>query len=360
MEQKKKFVINAAFYAVILLIFLAVYKYILPILTPFIIGFCVAFLIRLPLKLIHLRNDRYRRILAILFCLLFYILVVGALILFGAGIVTEIGNFASSLPGLFQDYLYPFFVQLAHRIESFLEPIDASLSDWIIDLGKNIAQNLGQFLTNLSASIVKTIASGAVSIPNIIIQIVLTIVSSFYIALDYDKVIAFLPKLIPTAKRSLLLQAVQYAKSAVWVYIKSYSLLFTVTFLELWLGLSILQIPYSLGIAFGIAVFDLMPVLGTGGILLPWAAVLLILGNFPLAIGITLLYIVITAVRNALEPRIVGSQIGLHPLATLVAMILGLKLFGLLGMLLFPISLVAYKNMKAGTTVQPDPDSSAE
>lgn len=349
MENRKKFVINAVFYAVILLIFIAVYKYILPILTPFVIGFCVASIIRLPLKYIHFRSDRYRRMLAALFCLLFYVLIAGVLILFGAGIVTEIGNFASALPGLFQDYLYPFFVQLAHRIEAVLEPIDASLADWIIDLGKNIAQSLGQFLTDLSAKMVKLVASSAVSIPNFIIQVVLTVVASFYIALDYEKVLAFFVKLIPEAKRGILLHALQYAKSAVWVYIKSYSILFTITFLELWVGLSILRIPYALGISFGIAVFDLMPVLGTGGVLLPWSVVLLVMGNFPLAIGIALLYVIITAVRNALEPRIVGSQIGLHPLATLVAMILGLKLFGLLGMLLFPISLVAYKNLKTDT-----------
>ena len=80
-------------------------------------------------------------------------------------------------------------------------------------------------------------------------------------------------------------------------------------------------------------------VLGTGGILLPWALILLLIGNLKLAAGIAALYLIITFVRQTLEPKIVGAQIGLHPLATLIAMLLGLGLFGLVGLLAFPVTL---------------------
>ena len=125
--------------------------------------------------------------------------------------------------------------------------------------------------------------------------------------------------------------------------------MFCVTFFELWLGFVLLDIPYKLGLAFGIAVFDLMPILGVGGILLPWGAIALIMGKFKIGIGVILLYIVICAVRHTLEPRIVGKQIGLHPLATLVAMIVGLNMAGLMGMMLLPISLVAIMKLREGT-----------
>lgn len=262
--------------------------------------------------------------------------------------VAEIGDFARTLPDLFQNQLYPFFVEVADRIQAVLDPIDTSLADWIIELGKTVAQSLGKFATDLSASAVKLVANGAVSIPGIVVQIIIAVVSSFYIAADYDKILAFLTNLIPAGKRSFIIDVLHYAKTAVGAFIKSYSILFLVTFLELWMGLLILRIPYALGIAFGIALFDLMPILGTGGILLPWAVIALIMGNFSQALGVAVLYIIITIVRNALEARIVGSHIGLHPLATLVAMILGLRLMGLLGMLLFPICLVAVTNLKKG------------
>ena len=162
-------------------------------------------------------------------------------------------------------------------------------------------------------------------------------------------VTAFLKSLIPQGKRHFIMDVVRYAKTAVTAFIKSYSILFVVTFMELWIGLSVLRIPYSLAIAFGIALFDLMPVLGTGGILLPWVVIAGIAGNYGMALGVGILYIVITVVRNSLEPRIVGGEIGLHPLATLVAMMLGLGLMGLVGMLLFPITLVALNNIRKAT-----------
>ncbi len=348
MEAKKKFVINAAFYGTILGIFLLIYRYILPIMMPFIVGFCIAALVQLPLKRIKLHDPRYRRLLSGGLCILFYAILVGLLVFFGASVVAEIGNFARTLPDLFQNQLYPFFVEVADRIQAVLDPIDTSLADWIIELGKTVAQSLGKFATDLSASAVKLVANGAVSIPGIVVQIIIAVVSSFYIAADYDKILAFLTNLIPAGKRSFIIDVLHYAKTAVGAFIKSYSILFLVTFLELWMGLLILRIPYALGIAFGIALFDLMPILGTGGILLPWAVIALIMGNFSQALGVAVLYIVITIVRNALEARIVGSHIGLHPLATLVAMILGLRLMDLLGMLLFPICLVAVTNLKKG------------
>jgi predicted PurR-regulated permease PerM len=125
--------------------------------------------------------------------------------------------------------------------------------------------------------------------------------------------------------------------------------MFCITFLELWIGLSLLKIPYELGLAFGIAVFDLMPILGVGGILLPWGGIALVLGNLKMGIGIIALYLVIAAVRNTVEPRIVGKEIGLHPLATLVAMVVGLRLIGLVGMLMLPITMVAIVKLREGS-----------
>ena len=139
-------------------------------------------------------------------------------------------------------------------------------------------------------------------------------------------------------------KAQSYVKNVLFIYLRSYSLLFLITFGELCLGLLIMGIPYPVLIGLGIAVFDILPVLGTGGILLPWAAILLIMKNHGLAFGILLLYLVILVVRNMLEPRIVGKQIGLHPLATLAALFLGLKLLGLAGLIIFPVALTVVVN----------------
>ncbi len=349
MEMKKNFVINAAFYAIILTLAVILWKYLLPILMPFVIGFVIASIIQLPLRQLRLKSQRATKYAAIGLCIAFYALLVWAMVFFSAKVITEITNLAASVPDYVNDNLYPVLRILGNQIQQILEPIDMTLAQLVNEVGKTVASTLAKYATEFSGWAVRSLASGVVSIPGALLTIIITVVSSFYIAADYRTVVEFLKKLIPVSHRDSVVQVVNYAQTAVLVYIKSYSIMFIITFFELWLGFVLLDVPYKLGLAFGIAVFDLMPILGVGGILLPWGAVALAMGKLTTGIGVIVLYIVICAVRHSLEPRIVGKQIGLHPLATLVAMIVGLRLAGLVGMLLLPISLVAVMKLKEGT-----------
>lgn len=349
MEMKKNFVINTAFYAIVAALVVVGWKYLLPILMPFVIGFVVASIVQLPLNRLKLKGPRRKKAAAIVLCLAFYALLVALMILFFYKVISEIGNFAASVPDLFTEHVYPFIWIVGDQVQLFLEPIDMTLAQLVNEVGKTVATTLAKYATEFSGWAVKALASGAVSIPGMLLQIIITIVSSFYIAADYRTVVEFLKKLIPAAQREAVVDVINYARTAVLVYIKSYSIMFCVTFVILWAGFLLLDIPYAVGLAFGIAFFDLMPILGVGGILLPWGAAALVMGKFKIAIGVVLLYVVIAAARHTLEPRIVGKEIGLHPLATLVAMIVGLKLAGLVGMLMLPISLVAITKLREGT-----------
>ena len=125
----------------------------------------------------------------------------------------------------------------------------------------------------------------------------------------------------------------------------SYALILCITFAELSIGLSVLRVPNAVLIALCIAVFDILPVLGTGGIMIPWGIICLILGKWVLGFGLLVLYVIITVVRNIIEPKIVGYQVGLHPVVTLLCMLTGLQFFGLLGLFGFPITLSLLKNL---------------
>ena len=341
MDTRKNFVINTAFYGIIAALVFAAWKYLLPAMTPFIIGFVIASIVQLPLGHLGIEKPTHRKVAVVILCLIFYALLVFLMVFFSVKVISEIGNFAAAVPDLVNDNLYPFIYMIGDEIEALLEPIDMNLAQIVNEVEKSLASTLAKYATEFSGWAVRTIASGAISIPGLLIKIIITVVSSFYIALDHPSVLRFLKRLIPMGQRDFVVQAVGYARTAVLAYIKSYSIMFCLTFLELWIGLLILKVPYTAGLAFGIAVFDLMPILGVGGILLPWGFVALVMGKLPMGIGVIVLYLIIAAVRNAVEPRIVGKHIGLHPLATLVAMVVGLKLAGLVGMLLLPISLVA-------------------
>ena len=119
--------------------------------------------------------------------------------------------------------------------------------------------------------------------------------------------------------------------------LRSYVLIMFITFVEQAVGLTILGVEYSLLIAMAIAVFDILPVVGSGTIMLPWAVISLVTGDTRRGVGLLVLYVIITVIRQIIEPRIVGEHVGLHPMLTLMCMFVGLRVFGGLGLLGLPI-----------------------
>lgn len=346
MEHKKKFIINTIFYAIIGIIALCFCKYVLPALMPFMIAFLVSALVQIPIKKSKVNTDWKRKIFAIFLCGCFYFVFFFLIAAFGVKLLEGTEKFVVSIPTIYDESIVPLLDEISERLEVATASMDHSVSQKIEDTFLEISQNLGKYASDFSVNMVKWISGGVKGIPGFIVKLVITIVSTFFMAADFDKMTIFLKKLIPPDKEEMAGKGADYIKNIVFVYIKSYSLLFFLTFLELSIGFLILRIPYGIGIALLIAAFDILPVLGTGGILLPWTVVLIVMGNKPLAVGILILYIIITVIRNTVEPKIVGRQIGLHPLATLIAMFLGLKIFGIIGMIVLPVSLAVLINLE--------------
>ena len=131
-----------------------------------------------------------------------------------------------------------------------------------------------------------------------------------------------------------------------FVCIRSYALIMSITFVELSVGLTLIGVNRAILVALLIAIFDILPVLGTGGIMIPWVILSALGGDLPHAFALLVLYVIITVIRNIIEPRIVGAQIGLHPVLTLMSMFVGNHLFGIVGLFGLPIllSLLRYLN----------------
>ena len=338
MEDKKKFIIDAMYYGIIAIIALLAIKYVLPIMVPFIIAFIVTALLQFPLDKMHLKSKHMRKLASIILCTVFYVIVFVIFLIVGARLATEAGDLVRAIPRIFSE-LVPFINGAFDELEVAVAAYDAELATVIDQMATSTLKTISQTVTDFSAKVLILVTSLATSIPGTIVSIVITVISTFFMAIDYDIVLGFLKKLIPPSKREIFDTSAQYTKSMIGIYIRSYTLLFSITFIELSIGFSLLKIPYALLLALIISIFDLLPILGTGGILLPWALILLVIGNVKLAAGIAALYLIITFARQTLEPKIVGAQIGLHPLATLIAMLLGLGLFGLVGLLAFPVTL---------------------
>ena len=165
----------------------------------------------------------------------------------------------------------------------------------------------------------------------------MVLLSAYYLAIDLRGFHAFLLSLFPPPVAKKLSGLKRIVAEVGGSFFRAYGLIMLVTFSELFSALLLLGYRYAFLIALATAVIDILPVLGTGTVLLPWAAFLLLAGDTGGGIGLLVVYGVMTIVRQVIEPRIVGKYIGLPPLAALASMYLGLQLIGFWGLFLFPL-----------------------
>lgn len=346
MEKKRAFLINIGYYGFFVILLLLAARYLLPVLMPFLVAFVLAFLIQRPAAWIARRLRAPKGRLSVLLLVLVYVAVFGVAFSGGGRVFAVIREFVIDVPDIYRRDILPLLNYVLEGVAENLSEADPFVSAQIENSLQQAVQSIGQMVSGLSVTLLQMVSEFITGVPSVLIRVVLTVITSFYICSDYDRILAALWRLLPDRWQNLCRDIKKYGLNMIRVYIRSYSLLFLLTFTELTIGFLIFQIPHSLLVAVLIAIFDILPVLGTGGVLIPWAVILAVIGNYPLAAGILILYVIITVVRNSVEPRIVGKQIGLHPLLTLIAMFTGVSLAGLPGLILLPMAVMIFVNME--------------
>lgn len=182
------------------------------------------------------------------------------------------------------------------------------------------------------------------SLPGLILSFVVLVTATFYMCADVAGINSFIAGLFPPEKREKLFAAKKRSAADAGRYIRAYLLILFITFAQLLTGFLILKIPYALTLAAVIALIDILPVLGVGTVLIPWAGILLIRGQTYTGVGILLLFAIIWLARQIIEPKIVGHSMGVHPLITLAAMYTGFTMLGVSGLFIFPIAAMLIKN----------------
>ncbi len=335
-ENKKSFVLNCAYYGCIAILVYLFCKYLLGILVPFIIGFIFAMLVRKISKAIFKTPGKMRLVVMLI---LLYVLLVVLIAVVSVLLVNAVAgvNYA----GLYSNYIEPAINIVYNDLTDLNEYLPDSIATVLDQAFSAIFDALKSALSTISSYIINWLRNFVVSVPNAIISIVVTIVSSCYFATGYDEIVAFGKENLPVKWVYYINQLVTFMRSIVLKVLGSYFKIMCITCCELFIGYMILGVPNALLIAMITAVLDILPALGVGTVLLPWAVIKFIFGEVGMGIGLIVMYIVITAIRNVIEPRLVGGNLGLSPLLSLVCMIIGLRLYGLIGMLGIPL-LVAY------------------
>lgn len=317
------------------------------IVFPFVLGTIFA-VIMLPLiKLLEKRLHFPRTLSTIIVLLLFIVIGTSLLTIVSAKIVTELINLAHLLP----DYINKFkiVVQDTFTSEYFVDYFNL-LNSYYQNLPEDARTNITNTIQNSVPNIVdqaqiftKAVLSDTVKIvggiPGTLTILIIALLASFFIARDWNAYISWFRHHMPGVSSKTGLVYAQLEKALVG-FVRAQAILVSVTGVIVVIGLLILDVEYAFTIGIASVFLDLLPYLGLGIIMVPWIIYLLIVGNFKLAIGLTILYSIIAVTRQLIEPKILSSSVGTKPLPTLISLYVGLKVLGVFGLILGPITLV--------------------
>ena len=348
-EKKKKFIVDVTYLALVLALGYLALKYALPLLMPFVLAFVIAYVLRRPIRFLSRVLHVPKGLVAVLLVVLTYGVIGLLLALAGIRITATITSLVQQIPSFYYSHILPALTELFTWLEELLAKLDPSLMSALQELQTQLIDMLWQLVSSFSGLLlggVSLATSLATSLPGFLIRMLLMVISTFFITIDYEKIVRFCLGCLRGNTRRVVLQIKAYVVGTLFVCIRSYALIMCITFVELSIGLSIIGIERAMLVALLIAIFDILPVLGTGGIMIPWVILSALGGDLPQALALLVLYVIITVIRNIIEPRIVGAQIGLHPVLTLMSMFVGNHLFGIVGLFGLPIllSLLRYLN----------------
>ncbi|GAU78830.1 sporulation integral membrane protein YtvI [Fusibacter sp. 3D3] len=351
-DKKKQFIVNIIYIFLITSITYVILKYAFPLISPFILAFIIGYLLKKPAKVIALTLKVPRKLVSFLLVLVFYSTVGVLVFLIGVKLITTISAVISALPTIYENKLGPYLISAFDGIENTIVLLDPALVEVLNEGFNQFVNALGENITNISLTIVGSLSGIASSLPSFLIKMMLMIISTFFIAMDFDVLSTFILRQFSTRGNEIIQTIKQYMANTIFVVMRSYALIMSITFVELSIGLSIIGIQNAILIALVVAIFDILPVLGTGGIMIPWTIITFLRGDYPMAIGLLVVYVFVTIVRNILEPKIVGGQLGLHPVVALMSMFVGVKLLGAIGLFGFPITISLLKHLDDTGTIK--------
>ena len=336
-EFYKRFAVITLYSAVALAAIYIIFNYLWSAILPFLIAYILAECFR-PIVRYSERNSKFPKRSFVLFVVILAVSSLCALVYaIGRQIFLEVTQLSASgkefLARMSEDDGYAFFI--IEKISNFIPFVD--LREHLWEMRGNLEEEiLSIFLSvgdKISGVVIAFIGNAAAFLPNLLLATVVVIIATYYFAIDRVRINCLFLSLFPKNIRPSLKKCRDILANTVGKYLRAYGLLFLITFSELLILFSFLGVEYSFILALVIALVDILPVLGTGTILIPWGLISLIGNNYPLGIGLLIGYAVIVVVRQIIEPRIIGKFIGLSPLASLAAMYIGLRLMGILGLL---------------------------
>lgn len=312
---------------------------------PFIIAFIISLIIEPAIKYLMKKTNITRKMSSIIIFLLVFSIIIGTVTWGIISLVSESTNLLQML-NIYIDKAYTQMQETISKMSITKISISQNVSNLVQEASTEILFKISGWLTEFLTKLINVITS----IPTIAIYTVITILSLYFICTDRIYILDLMEHHMPSKWIKKLTIHIKEISENLGGYLKAEVTLIFVSFMISVIGLYILKfvginVKYPLLIALAIAFVDALPILGAGTIIVPWAIFSALDGDIKLAISIIILWIIMSVVRQFLEPKIVSGKIGIHPIFTIIAMYTGFRIIGILGMLFGPIVLIILKSI---------------
>lgn len=367
-EKRKRTLINVAYFAMIIAIMMLVLRYAVGICLPFMIALVIAALLQKPKNFLVRKTPLKKGAASGICVLLSIVIIISLVVLIGVRVSSEIRGFIDYLMIQFQDLdkvvdnIENWILNLIGSMPEFLrKTLNENVSQLFVQIREYISGESDQLANQITSGIggsfslswittpINGVISTAKQLPSIFVSVIISLVACCFMTSEFPEIVSFVKMQFPEHRRKDLSRAKVILKSSLGKMAKAYAIIVFITFIEMSVGLTILRLigvfdsSYIIIIAAATAIVDILPVLGTGTVIIPWALYSFIMGNIGMGIGLLVIYAAISVIRQIIEPKLVAGQLGLSPIVTIAALYFGLKLFGVVGMFALPLLIIMLK-----------------
>ena len=316
----------------------------LSLFAPFLFALAAAAALNPLVKKLQRALGFNRQALTLLLLLLLFGLIGGGLALLTYAAAGQLVSLVQNWSGLL-DSLQSVLDQLEELFARFLALVPPQVTEIVERAGDELFQWLGNAVPAALGNLGMEAGERAMGLPGFCVAVVIFVMATFFLTADYPYLRSRYVQHLDEGVLRFLGQLRATALGAFGGYVKAEFLLSVGVFFILLGGFFLIRQPYGLLLALGLAVMDFIPIIGAGTVMVPWAFIALFTGDLPAAVELMAIWGVIALFRRVMEPKFVGDQTGLSPILSLVSIYVGMKLAGVLGMVLGPVVLLVALNL---------------
>lgn len=320
---------------------------------PFAIGWVIALIANPLVRLVESKMNVARKHTSMVIIIAVLAVIVSVIYFASVKIAEQVGDLIEQAPSIYSSFGED-FASVEQNLDRFIKELPEDVQISIDDFQNDLGAKAGAFVGKVSQWTMDNAGDIAKHLPNVLISVIFTILSAYFFIADREKILEFGRENMPEFVQEKWRMLSDNMKIIFGGYFKAQFKIMAIICVILFIGFLILDVKFAILVAILVSFLDMLPFLGTGTMLIPWALFKILSNDLKFAIGLIILYLVTQLVRRMIEPKMVGDSIGMNPLLTLIFMYTGYRISGVLGMILaVPIGALIINFYEAGLFAKP-------